>query len=177
MFLPKSKYKGPFTTAGGDEELLVKSTLKPYRGEYIITYKNQYFNGATPQESKFELILKKEHLEKEAKKNKHTGPIQSYIEPKEADYKKKFFIRYFAKDLRSKKIVEITKDEFIRVSKIPAHTVVSLEWFLEGPAENTEYRGYIYYGAKSRNEKAVAKATKVIKGLDKYLKDLGEFVK
>ena len=32
MFLPKSKYKGPFTTAGGDEELLVKSTLKPYRG-------------------------------------------------------------------------------------------------------------------------------------------------
>lgn len=177
MFLPKSKYKGPFTATGGDEELLVKSTLKPYRGDYIITYKNEYYNGATPQEAKFELILKKAHLEKEANKNKHQGPVQSFIEPKEADYKNKSFIRYFAKDLRSNKIIEITSEENNRLKKVPGSITVSLKWFLEGPAEDTEYRGYMYLGAKTRNAKSVAAATNVIAGLDKYIKDLGKFVK
>ena len=177
MFLPKSKYKGPFTATGGDEELLVKSTLKPYRGEYIITYKNQYFNGATPQEAKYELILKKVHLEKEENKNKHIGPLQAFIEPKEADYKNKFFTRHFAKDLRSEKIMEITSEEVNRLKKIPGSITVSLEWYLEGPSEDTEYRGYMYLGAKHRNAKSVAAATNTIEGLDKYIKDLGKFVK
>ena len=177
MFLPKSKYKGPFTATGGDEELLVKSTLKPYRGEYIITYKNQYFNGATPQEAKYELILKKVHLEKEENKNKHKGPQQTFIVPSEADYKNKYFDRHFAKDLRSKKIVEITLKESNRLKKVPGNITVSLQWFLEGPAKDTEYRGYIYYGAETRNRKSVSEATKVMKGLDTFLKDLGEFVK
>ena len=89
MFLPKSKYKGPFTATGGDEELLVKSTLKPYRGEYIITYKNQYFNGATPQEAKYELILKKVHLEKEDRIDLQGMKIKNFLVLK----KKKVFLK------------------------------------------------------------------------------------
>jgi len=177
MFLPRSKYKGPFKAAGGSEELLVKSTLKPYRGDYIVTYKNQYFAGKTPQEAKEQLILKSKYDEEQANKGKHEGPQQTFIVPSEADYKNKYFDRYFAKDLRSKKIVEITLKESNRLKKVPGNITVSLQWFLEGPAKDTEYRGYIYYGAETRNKKAVLEATKVMKGLDTFLKDLGEFVK
>ena len=35
----------------------------------------------------------------------------------------------------------------------------------------------MYYGAKSRNAKAVLEAEKTIDGLSNYLKDLGQFVK
>jgi len=177
MFLPRSKYKGPFTATGGEQELLVKSTLKPYRGKYIVTYKGQYFSGSTPQEAKDELILKSSYEEKEKNKNNHIIESETFIEPTESDYKKSTYTRYFAKDLRSLKIIEITKPEFIRVGKLPAHSVVSLDWYLKGPAENTKYRGYMYYGAKSRNAKAVLEAEKTIDGLSNYLKDLGQFVK
>ena len=156
---------------------MVKSTLKPYRGDYIVTYKNQYFAGKTPQEAKEQLILKSKYDEEQANKDKHKGPQQTFIEPSEADYKNKYFDRYFAKDLRSKKIVEITLKESNRLKKVPGNITVSLQWFLEGPAKDTEYRGYIYYGAETRNKKVVSEATKVMKGLDTFLKDLGEFVK
>ena len=56
MYLPKSKYKGPFTATSGDKELLYKDTLKPFRGSYIVTYKNKYYEGKTPQEACEEAI-------------------------------------------------------------------------------------------------------------------------
>lgn len=176
MFLPKSKYKGPFTATSGDKELLYKDTLKPFRGSYIVTYKNKYYEGKTPQEAKKELILKSLYEEQQANKNKFKGPKAAIIEPSEKDYKNKKFTRYFTKDKRSGRILEVTKDEFNRVKKLPAHLCTSLEWWIEGPAEDTKYNGYIYFGATTRNAKAVEEAEKKIKGIKNYLKNLAEFV-
>lgn len=176
MFLPKSKYKGPFTATGGEKELLVKDTLKPYRGPYILTYKNQYFAGKTPQEAKQELVLKSVYEENEQSKNKIIPPKATIVQPSEKDYKNKSFTRYFTKDKRSGKILEVDKTEFNRVKKIPAHLTVSLNWYLEGPAEDTRYRGYMYYGASTRNRNTVLEANKSLPGIKNYLKDLSEFV-
>lgn len=176
MFLPKSKYKGPFTAAGGDKELLVKSTLKPFRGKYIVTYKNQYFEGETPQEAKRELILRTVFEEQEANKNKLEKPKAKVITPTEKDYKNKKFKRYFIKDTRSGRIIETDKSEYNKAKTLPAHSSLILEWYIKAPAKDTKYRGYIYYGAETRNRNALSEAEKQMRGLSSYLTDLAQFV-
>ena len=176
MFLPKSKCKGPFTATGGEKELLIKDTLKPYRGKYIVTYKNQYFEGETPQQAKRELILKSVYEENEKNKNKITPAKGATITPTEKDYKNKKFTRYFSKDKRSGLILELDKGEFTRVSKLPTYRTVSIEWWLEGPAEDTDYRGYMYLGASTRNNKAINEGEKTVRGLKNYIKDASQFV-
>lgn len=176
MFLPKSKYKGPFTATGGDNELLVKETLKPYRGKYITTYKGQYFEGETPQEAKRELILRKDY-EKSLERDNNLKPLTATNEgPSEKDYKNKKYARYFVKDLRKGKIIEVNLKEFNTAKDYPAHSVLKLEWDLSKPADDTMYRGYLYIGSASKNQKTIEEAEKSMKGIKNYLKDPKQFV-
>ena len=176
MFLPKSKYKGPFSATNGENQLLIKETLKPYTGKYIVTYKNQYFEGETPQTANRELILKSAYEKEQENKNKKSLPTQKHIVPKEADYKNKKYIRYFCKDKRSGRIIEINKSDFNDSKKLPSIIITSIEWWIEGPVENTKYNGYTYFGAKNRNLNAVEEAEKTMRGIKNYLKDLSQFV-
>lgn len=176
MYLPKSKYTGPFKSSGGDKELLYKDTLKPFKGDYFITYKNQIFEGTTPKFAGKELMFKLEYEKKQENKNKIIPPKSVIVTPTETDYKNKKFTRYFSRDKRSGLILELNKAEFNRVKKLPAYLTASIEWWLEGPAEDTEFRGYMYLGAKSRNEKSVENGEKQLRGLKNYIKDLSQFV-
>jgi len=176
MFLPKSKYKGPFTATGGDNELLVKDTLQPYRGKYIVTYKNQYFEGETPQEAKKELIFKKDY-EQSLKQDNNLRPLVAFNEgPSESDYKNKKYTRYFVKDLRKGKILEVNLKEFNTAKEYPAYSVLQLVWDLSKPADDTMYRGYLYIGSATKNQNTINESEKVMKGIKNYLKDPKEFV-
>lgn len=176
MYLPKSKYKGPFIATGGDKEILYKDTLKPFRGSYFITYKDQLFEGESPKSAKKELIFKADYDKQLENQNKITPVKSKLVTPTENDYKNKKFTRYFCKDRRSGLISELDKVEYNRVSKLPAHFTTAIEWWLEGPAEDTKFRGYLYVGAINKNKKAVEEGEKVLRGLKNYIKDLSEFV-
>lgn len=176
MYLPKSKYKGPFTAAGGENSLLVKETLKPYRGKYIVTYKNQYFEGESPVDAKRELILKKDY-EKNLNKKNETPAIKAYTEgPTENDYKNKKYKRYFIKDLRKGKIKEVDSKQYKLAVKYPSHQGIILEWNLSTPADDTYYNGYLYIGSASRNKQTVDTAENTMKGISNYLNDPKQFV-
>jgi hypothetical protein len=176
MYLPKSKYNGPFTATGGENELLVKENLKPFRGKYIVTYKNQYFEGESPQLAKRELVLKKDY-EKSLTKDNETRPIKATIAgPTENDYKNKIYTRYFIKDLRKGKIVEVNDKEFNVSSKLPSHSSIELEWDLSVPADDTYYNGYLYIGSASRNAETVLNAENLMRGIKDKLKDPKQFV-
>jgi hypothetical protein len=53
---------------------------------------------------------------------------------------------------------------------------LEITWWIEGPALDTKYNGYLYEGAISRNKKALAKAEKTFPGISSYLFSLDEFV-
>ena len=176
MYLPKSKYTGPFKSSGGDKELIYKDTLKAFKGEYFITYKNQIFEGTAPKFAGKELMFKLEYEKKLESKNKTTPPRSTVVAPTENDYSNKKFTRYFSRDKRSGLILELSKVEFNRVKKLPSIITTSIEWWIEGPVENTKYNGYTYFGAKNRNLNAVEEAEKTMRGIKNYLKDLSQFV-
>ena len=176
MFLPKSKYKGPFTAAGGDKELLYKDSLKPFRGQYFITYKKQVFEGEAPQYAGKELIFKNDYLVRKAREGKIELPKPFIPKPTDKDYTNKKFTRYFAKDKRNGRVFEIQKSDFAPTAKLPSMQTIKLEWWIDGPAKDTKYRGYIYYGAETRNRNTLQEAEKSMRGITNLLNNLSEFV-
>lgn len=176
MFLPKSKYKGPFTASDGDKKVLVLETKEVYKGQYFITYKDQLFEGRFPKEAGRELIFAKVLEEQEKTKRESNIPSASSPVPTEKDYENKFFNRYFAKDKRSGKIIEVDLKEYKKLSKMNSFTGTELKWWIEGPVEDTFFNGYLYVGAINRNKKTVEQAEKDMRGLKSFLFDLKEFV-
>ena len=176
MYLPKSKYKGPFTAADGAKKVLVLDTKEVYKGKYFVTYKDELFEGRFPKEAGRKLIFQDTLLKKEEEKNTPLKPIPSLVIPVEADYENKKFKRYFSRDRRSGKIVELSLKEFKKVKKYPSYRCIELEWWIEGPVEDTSYNGYIYKGAETRNLETLNLHTKDFFGIKDYLYTLDEFV-
>ena len=176
MYLPKSKYKGPFTASGGSEAILYKDTLKPFNGQYIITFKKQLFEGTDPVNIKKELIFESEHLENLNPITDEPKPKGIVVSPTKKDYIAKEFTRYFVKDNRSGKIVEVDNKEYTKAAKYPSYITLKLNWWLEGPAEDTKFDGITYYGAITRNKTAIDIADNRVSGIKDYLFLLDEFV-
>ena len=176
MYLPKSKYKGPFSASGGDKKVLVLETEEVYRGKYFVTYKGKLFEGRFPKEAGRELIFEKTLLKKRAEENVTPTPTSSLIVPTEKDYQNKQFKRYFSRDKRTGKIIEVDLKEYKNIKNYPSFTGLEISWWIEGPALDTKYNGYLYEGAISRNKKALTKAEKTFPGISSYLFSLDEFV-
>jgi len=176
MYLPKSKYKGPFTAADGAKKVLVLDTKEVYSGKYFVTYKDELFEGRFPKEAGRKLIFQETLLKKEEEKNAPLKPIPSLVVPKETDYENKKFKRYFSKDRRSGKIVELDLKEFNKVKKYPSYRCLELDWWIEGPVKDTTYNGYVYKGAETRNLETLNLHAKDFFGIKDYLYALDEFV-
>ena len=176
MYLPKSKYKGPFTASDGDKKVLVLDTEEVFRGKYFVTYKGKLFEGRFPKEAGRELIFEKTLLKIKAEEKVTPTPTSSFIVPTEKDYENKKFKRYFSRDKRTGKIVEVNLKEYKNIKNYPSYTGVEVIWWIEGPALDTKYNGYLYEGAITRNKKALAKAEKTCSGISSYLFSLDEFV-
>lgn len=176
MYLPKSKYKGPFTATGGENRILVEETKEEFKGQYFVTYKGEMFEGKFPKEAGRKLIFAKELEEKEAATKESKSPKIAYIKPTENDYEAKKFKRYFCKDKRSGKIIEVNQADYNNIKNFPSFIGCQIEWWLEGPAQDTSYNGYIYKGAVHRNGLAVDKAEKEVQGIKNFILDLAEFV-
>lgn len=176
MYLPKSKYKGPFTAADGAKKVLILDTKEVYKGKYFVTYKDELYEGRFPKEAGRQLIFESELLKREKDSKKELKPKPSLVVPTEKDYENKKFKRYFSKDRRSGKIIEINLKEFKNLKKYPSYIGLELDWWIQGPVEDTLYNNYLYKGAATRNRETVNKYKKSFRGLDEYLFALDEFV-
>ena len=169
MYLPKSKYKQAKHTRGGEYSL--KSDSKPYTGYYFETYENRFFTGKTPTSKSVELIAN----------SGDEPPVvvkfnQDNVVPTPEDRNKGRYIRYFLKDTRTSRIIEVYKSKFYELSTKTYIHGISLSWTIKGPAEDINIKNYIYEGAINKNKKSVEKQDNLVPGLKDYIKDYGEFV-
>lgn len=167
MYYPKSKYSSPKYTAGNELEY----GGKPYKGWYVITYKDEYLSGKLPsRDSKtLSLINKKQKV--------RTPKIYSEkVEPNSGDYTNGTWRRYLLQDKRSKKIVEVSKQKFDSYKNVSYIVNEYIDWILKGPSGNVVVKKYTYYGAAHRNKEAALKLEEKMPGVSEFFKDYSKFV-
>ena len=104
-------------------------------------------------------------------------PYNDYYGPTIFDYKNGFFIRYFIRDKRDGKIVEVNTRQFKEKRRLNYVQVGKLEWILQGPAENRVINDVPFVGAAQRNKERVLELDKELKGLKNFIKNYGKFVR
>lgn len=171
MYLPKSKYNKPKYTRG--DELTLESG-KSYTGWYFSTYKGEYYTGKEPSDNSDKLILQNDS-------DSHTSTIPGFQTqlniPTEKDYSKGFFTRYFVQDKRTKKMIEVGKEKYDKLSSLSYVKTVLVDWNLTSPAQDVKKGPYIYFGSASKNKEAIIEAEKTIPQLSSMIKNYAEFVK
>jgi hypothetical protein len=173
MFIPKSKYSTPKHTPGNEFTLNGEN----YRGWYVELNSGGYFTGKTITSKSKKLIFNPARGE-----NEDTRPSQKYrlynmdVTPLPADISNKKWRRYFLQDKRNLKIVEVDRARY-NLFRIKQYvTRVSLDWLLNGPAEDKIINGYSYEGTASRNKKTVVALEKDMPGISSFIKDYSQFV-
>lgn len=124
MYLPKFKQK-----AGGkvNGDLIDPSTGLIYTGRYVRDYKGNYFKGSKITSNSEPLSFRSEEYSQETKF------VNKPIYPTSKEIDKGKMQRYFAKDKRSGKVIEIDKQDYVAKEKEGKLYIDTLktEWFLE----------------------------------------------
>ncbi len=171
-WLPAFKYlKGLF--ARGGEFLLANG--EPYEGSYHELYSGETFTGAIPTKNSVQIFRddSEPHLNPDLLENK-LATEQTFPEPE--DYDKGFFIRYFIKDVRNGKIVEVKKNTYNEKSNEKTLIQTTVKWILTKPVKDIFNQGYLFKGALTRNKENTLKASLILKNLDKFIVQYDKFV-
>ena len=172
MYLPKFKQK-----AGGDVPgiLVDPKTKLRYTGKYVKDFKGNFFKGE-------QITSKSEPLELQQSEtvDRKLNFYSDAISPTASDYKRGYMIRYFAKDGRNGKIIELNKKNYLirqQEAKLYIRTAKTA-WYITGEPEDQIINGYLYPGTKAKNQDVVNQLDKDIPGIgDQILKDLAQFVR
>lgn len=172
MYLPKFKQK-----AGGEVPgiLVDPKTKLRYTGKYVKDFKGNFFKGST-------ITSKSEPLELQQSEavDKKLNFYSDAVSPTSSDYKRGYMIRYFAKDGRNGKVIELNKKNYLirqLEDKLYIRTA-KIAWYITGEPEDQILNGYLYPGTKSRNQDIINQLEKSIPGVqEQILKNLGQFVK
>ena len=177
MYLPKGKYSKPKYTKDGT---FTGMDGKPYTGYFFTDLAGNAYAGTKPgkdvkpllgDEEGFGEIVKEPNIPTSF--NKFTS---EHIMPTEKDYENGFFKRCFLQDTRNTKIIEVKEKKYKYLLRLNHIVGVKINWILEQPVENIEKGPYIYFGSKARNKETVQEQ-KIIKDLDQYIINYGEFIK
>ena len=171
MYLPKSKYK----KEDGAGKQLLDVTGAVVVGPILTDFLGRVFKGSNPVTATEQLTSVDTSQEQE------DSPFRNYyVSPTQKDYLQGKFVRYFAKDSRLGKIVELTKEAYLkerRDNKLYRRTL-RLEWYITGPVEDVKINGYYSYGARTKNQNVIDQAEKTLSGIgEQLLKDPTQFVK
>ena len=173
MYIPKIKQVTGPKIAGFLKD---KATGLKFNGSFVKDFRGKFFKGSelTKDSEELEFVPDGSSIsEDEFFKN-------VYRTPSSTDYSKGVFLRYFARDRRDGKIVELDKVNYLRIlneKKIYRKTL-KLEWFITGNPEDEIINGYIYPGTKAKNIDVAKKAEKELPGItSQHLSDYGQFVR
>lgn len=181
MYLPKSKYKKE--NASGNN-FVDKVTGAPYTGPVVADFLGRFFKGSSPLNLGSELrkvpnIITLENLTETQSEGNQTL-LHKYLTPTQQDYDKGTFSRFFCKDSRTGRIVEIDQDSYndIRKQQKLYLRVLNIEWYITGNPEDEIINGYLYPGTKAKNRDVIVQAEEILPGIgEQILKDPGQFVK
>jgi hypothetical protein len=173
MYLPKTKYKAAAAKAGS---FIDKLNGNQYTGPVIQDFLGRFFKGKTPSDNGGEL----EYQDSVDSPQGETMFVSKFPKPAADNYAKGVFPRYFCKDSRTNKIIELDTDgykKFKSESKLYRRTL-RIEWYVTGNPEDQIINGYLYPGTKTKNQDVINQAEEILPGIGKQiLKDPGQFVK
>ena len=159
MYIPKIKQK-----VGGEilGILIDPKTNIRYTGQFVKDYNGNYYKGTSiTSKSESLTFVPDESIAREA------GFYSDSISPTDKDYKKGFFIRYFAKDSRNGKIIEMNKRNYLAKQQEPKLYVrtAKVAWNITGELEDQKLNGYLYPGVRSKNIDVTKKAEEELPGI------------
>jgi len=101
-----------------------------------------------------------------------------YVSPTAQDYTKGIFIRYFLKDARIDRVIEVDRKNYLLEVKAKKNyrKTLKIQWFVKGPVEDQIVGEYLYPGASSRNQDVINQSEKVLPGIGNLLRDTKQFV-
>jgi hypothetical protein len=172
MYLPKSKQKKGGKPQG---KLIDPKSGLPFLGAFVMDHLGNLFKGTkiTSKSEPLELIP-----------DETEDPKSTFVNvkrtPSEKDYSKGTFTRFFAKDGRTGKVVELDKEKYLaqkKEGKLYRRTI-KIEWYVTGNPEDEIINGYLYPGTKAKNQDVINQAEKILPGIgEQILKDPGQFVR
>lgn len=177
-YVPKHKQEEVKATA---EQFINAATGLPHIGPVIKDFLGNFFKGSSPADIKPENALaQRDATEADAELYaQEMGVKPFYPKPSPKDLEKGAIKRFFVKDGRSGKIVEINNTDFKsqKAQKKLYKKVLRIEWYITGEPEDKIINGYKYPGTKSKNQDVINQAEKILPGIGKQiLKDPGQFI-
>ena len=171
MYYPKSEILKVDYTSG--EDLFIKKTLVPYKGDYYATNDGKFFSGKEYDPSTQELVPL---LKVNAPTNKKESYGFHYAIPSEDDYSKGSFTRYTIKRVNSgfETILEVDQAEYERASKDPLYSAVKFFWKIAGSLYTTPEG---IPGIVNTNQKTLENLEKTIPGISNYFTNLAQYAK
>jgi len=173
MYLPKFRQ-----IVGGKipGKLIDPKTGLNYLGAFVQDFKGNFFKGdSITSKSKPLEFIPDEEIAKQA-----LGFENIYVSPSSDDVRNGYMFRYFVKDLRSGKIVEVDKEVYSaqrKQNKLYRRTL-KIQWYIVGNFEDETINGYIYPGIKSKNLDVIDQAETALPGITaQHLKDPAQFVR
>lgn len=184
-YLPKTRYRKAKSTNGG--EFVVKATKEPYTGQYIETFKKQYFAGSSPEQlgEELEKIRVRGDFDLIGEQLIALTPglllalkgILSKRKITASERARGVTTRYFIQEPVTGKIVEVTRPIYEESkSKLPNRKYVEVPWKVTGPAEDLVINGYPFTGAATVNRNALIQAEKSMPGILQVIKDYSYLV-
>jgi|TARA_B110000977_G_C10971170_1_gene452388 hypothetical protein len=173
MYIPKHKLKVGGKVPG---KLIDKITGRQFLGKYVQGPDKKYYKGTQITSKSEELILQKDKSAEE----KALGISTVHVTPSSADYTKGTFIRYFVKDSRLNRVVEVDKPKYVEQRKSGKlyRRTLKIMWYITGDPEDQTIKGYVYPGLKKKNQDVIDKAEQILSGIGKQvLTDTSQFVK
>ena len=184
-YLPKSRYRKPKSTNGG--EFVIKSTKEPYTGSYIETFKKKYYAGSSPEQMGEELEKVRDRgdfdllgeafatLSPLLLKALKGGVVRK--KPTTSEIVLGEVKRYFTQDPVTNKIVELTKPDYVELKKqLPNRKYAEVNWKIEGPAEDIMFGNYKYEGAATKNLNTIVALEKQMPGITRVVRDFAYLV-
>ena len=173
MYIPKIKQIIGGKIAG---KLVDPKTGLQFLGKFVQDYKGNFFKGDkfTPQSEPLTFVPDEQAIEKVL------GLHTVFRQPSEQEYQKGSFPRYFIKDARTGKVVEVDHEQYREQSKSNRlyRKVLRIEWYITGNPEDEIINGYLYPGTKSKNQDVINQAEEELPGIgEQILKDPGQFVR
>ena len=175
-YLPKIKQVKNAKPPG---KLIDPATGLAFTGKFVQDLLGRFFKGDTITKDSQPLDVAPFEDELEAGKY-GSDFVNKVVKPSEKDYEKGLFDRFFAKDARTGKIIELDKptfNEFKSQGKL-YRKILRIQWYVTGDPEDQIINGYLYPGTKAKNQDVINQAEKILPGIgEQILKDPGQFVR
>ena len=172
MYIPKIKQVVGPKLAGFLKD---KMTGLKFNGSFVKDYRGKFFKGTRVTDNSEEL----EFVPDGSSISVDEYFRNVYRTPNTGDYVQGTFIRYFARDRRDGKVVELDKVSYLKVHKEKKlyRKTLKVQWYIKGNPENEIINGYMYPGLKAKNEDVANKAEKLLPGIkSQQLSNYAQFV-